>query len=292
MVLIRAELTAGFQQLIESASTHHRFAQRHFLTPDTLMVPARPDPMPRINRLISFVTSLAEMPERIPLKILVVEDEPRVARFIKKGLLEEGHVVDLAGDGVEGLALASVAEYDVIVLDVMLPGKSGFHVVSQLRAEGKHTPVLILTAKDSHEDIVHGLDVGADDYLTKPFDFAVLLARLRALARRRQPLEPGVLRFADLEIDRLQHEVRRGGDSLSLTPTQFRLLEALMRKPGQVVKRTELLDQVWGMSFDPGTSLIDVHVANLRKKLESHGRSRVINTVKGVGFKLQLPDSQ
>ncbi len=248
--------------------------------------------MPRINRLISFVTSLAEMPERIPLKILVVEDEPRVARFIKKGLLEEGHVVDLAGDGVEGLALASVAEYDVIVLDVMLPGKSGFHVVSQLRAEGKHTPVLILTAKDSHEDIVHGLDVGADDYLTKPFDFAVLLARLRALARRRQPLEPGVLRFADLEIDRLQHEVRRGGDSLSLTPTQFRLLEALMRKPGQVVKRTELLDQVWGMSFDPGTSLIDVHVANLRKKLESHGRSRVINTVKGVGFKLQLPDSQ
>jgi DNA-binding response OmpR family regulator len=224
------------------------------------------------------------------MKILVVEDESRVAQFIRKGLLEEGHVVDLARDGVEGLALASVGEYDVIVLDVMLPGKSGFQVASELRTEGDPTPILMLTAKDSRDDIVHGLDVGADDYMTKPFDFTELLARLRALARRRQPVQEAVLRFADIELDRLQHEVRRGGHRVKLTPTEFKILETLMRRSGQVVKRTEMLDRVWGMSFDPGTSLIDVHMANLRKKLESGGRSRVIATVKGVGFRLQTPE--
>ncbi len=224
------------------------------------------------------------------MKILVVEDEARVARFIEKGLAEEGHVVDLAQDGVEALALASVTEYDVIVLDVMLPGKSGFHVASELRAEGSATPILMLTAKDSRQDIVHGLDVGADDYLTKPFDFDELLARLRALARRSQPIQEGMLRFADLELDRIQHEAHRGGRRLDLTPTEFKLLEALMRKPGQVIKRTELLDRVWGMSFDPGTSLIDVHMANLRKKVEQGGRPRLIHTVRGVGFKLEGPE--
>ncbi len=225
------------------------------------------------------------------MKILLAEDESRVAQFIKKGLLEDGHVVDVARDGVEGLALASVGEYDAIVLDVMLPGKSGFQVASELRSEGNSTPILMLTAKDSPEDIVHGLDVGADDYLTRPFDFAELLARLRALARRSSPVQDAVARFADIELDRLQHEIRRGGKRISLTPTEFKLLEALMRKPGQVVKRTELLDRVWGMSFDPGTSLIDVHMANLRRKLERGGRARVIVTVKGVGFQLRTPES-
>lgn len=225
------------------------------------------------------------------MNVLVVEDESRVAEFIKKGLAEEGHVVDLAGDGVEGLALAAVGDYDVIVLDVMLPGKSGFQVASELRAEGKYTPILMLTAKDSRQDIIHGLDVGADDYLTKPFDFAELLARLRALARRTQPIQDSVLTYADVEMDRIQHEVRRGGERLDLTPTEFNLLEALMRKPGQVVKRTELLDRVWGMSFDPGTSLIDVHMANLRRKLERGDRPRLISTVRGVGFKLQARES-
>lgn len=224
------------------------------------------------------------------MKILVVEDESRVAQFIRKGLQEEGHVVDLATDGVEALALASVTEYDVIILDVMLPGKSGYHVASELRAERNATPILMLTARDSRDDIVHGLDVGADDYLTKPFDFAELLARIRALARRSQPIQENTLRFADIEMDRIQHLVRRGGEPLDLTPTEFNLLEALMRKPGQVVKRTELLDRVWGMSFDPGTSLIDVHMANLRKKLEKGGGSRVISTVRGVGFKLEGPE--
>jgi len=210
-----------------------------------------------------------------------------VAQFIRKGLQEEGHVVDVAGDGAEGLALASVEQYDAVVLDVMLPLKSGFHVASELRAQGNSTPILMLTAKDAREDIIHGLDVGADDYITKPFDFAELLARLRALSRRGQAIQEDVLRFDDIELDRVQHYVQRGGDPLNLTPTEFRLLEALMRKPGQVVRRTELLDRVWGMSFDPGTSLIDVHIANLRKKLENRGRRRVVVTVKGVGFTLR-----
>ena len=220
------------------------------------------------------------------MKILLVEDEARVARFILKGLEEEGHVVDLARDGVEAVALAHVTEYDVIVLDVMLPAKSGFHVASELRAEGNVTPILMLTARDSREDIVHGLDVGADDYLTKPFDFEELLARVRALSRRGRTIDQGTLSFEDLELDRLQHRVRRAGSAVDLTPTEFNLLESLMRKPGQVVKRIELLDRVWGMSFDPGTNLIDVHVANLRKKLEEGGMDRVIFTVRGVGFRL------
>ncbi len=222
------------------------------------------------------------------MKILLVEDEARVARFITKGLTEEGHVLDLAPDGVEAVALAHVTDYDVILLDVVLPGKSGFHVASELRAEGNTTPILMLTARDSREDIVHGLDVGADDYLTKPFDFEELLARIRALSRRGQQIEESMLRFDDVELDRLQHEVRRAGQTLNLTPTEFKLLEALMRKSGLIVKRLELLDRVWGMSFDPGTNLIDVHVANLRKKLEEQGKRRIIFTVRGVGFRLGL----
>jgi DNA-binding response OmpR family regulator len=179
----------------------------------------------------------------------------------------------------------------VIVLDVMLPGKSGFHVTSELRAEGNTTPILMLTARDSREDVIHGLDVGADDYLTKPFDFEELLARVRALARRSTTIGEGTLTFADVELDRLQHEVRRGGEPLALTPTEFRLLESMLRKPGQVVRRIELLDRVWGMSFDPGTNLIDVHMANLRRKLEEGGGERIIFTVRGVGFRLGRADN-
>ena len=220
------------------------------------------------------------------MNILLVEDEPRLAGFIKRGLSEEGHLVDVAPDGVTGLSLAHVGTYDVIVLDVLLPGKNGFQVTAELRAEDRVTPILLLTAKDAQEDVIRGLDVGADDYLTKPFDFGELLARIRALGRRTQPIQPHVLRFADIELDRLQHMVRRRGDMVYLTPIEFRLLEVLMRVPGQVVQRTELLDRVWGMTFDPGTSLIDVHVANLRKKLEAGERARLIVAVKGVGVKL------
>ncbi len=217
---------------------------------------------------------------------MLIEDEPRVARFIKRGLGEEGHVVDVATEAAEGLALAHVSQYDVIVLDVMLPGRSGFHVASELRSEGDTTPILMLTARDTARDIVRGLDVGADDYLVKPFDFEVLLARLRALSRRKRPIVDTVLSFADVELDRLQHVVRRAGSELQLTPTEFRLLEALMRRPGEVVRRSELMDRVWGMSFDPGTGLVDVHIANLRSKLEAGGRPRLIATVRGIGFSL------
>ncbi len=224
------------------------------------------------------------------MKILLAEDDARVARFILKGLKEEGHVVDLARDGVEAVALANVTEYDVLVLDIMMPQKSGIHVTSELRAEGNTTPILMLTARDSREDIIHGLDVGADDYLTKPFDFEELLARIRALARRAAPIAEGTLRFEDVELDRLRHEVRRAGQAVELTPTEFKVLESLMRKPGQVVKRLELLDRVWGMSFDPGTNLVDVHMANLRKKLEERGKERLIFTVRGVGFRLGRGD--
>lgn len=221
------------------------------------------------------------------MRILVVEDEARVAEFITKGLSEEGNIVHRAEDGVEALALAAVGDYDVIVLDVMLPGKSGFEVASQLRADGDHTPILMLTAKDAREDVVQGLDVGADDYLTKPFDFEELLARLRALTRRSETVQQRLLRFGDVELDRFEHEARRHGRLLDLTPTEFKLLETLMRRPGQVIKRTELLSRVWGMNFDPGTSLVDVHMANLRKKLEKGGKPRLIETVRGVGFKLE-----
>jgi len=225
------------------------------------------------------------------VKILVVEDDSRVAAFIRRGLLEEGHVVDVAGGAEDGLSHAYVSEYDVMVIDVMLPGKSGFQMTSELRTKGDATPILILTARDSRQDVVHGLDVGADDYLTKPFDFAELLARLRALGRRRGKIEDRVLRFADIEMDRMRHEVHRAGRPLGLTPTEFKLLEALMRDPGRTVKRTEILDRVWGMNFDPGTSLIDVHMAHLRKKLEAGGQPRIISTVKAVGFTLSLNDS-
>ncbi len=226
------------------------------------------------------------------MKILVVEDDSRVAGFIKRGLLEEGHVVDLARGAEDGLSYAYVSQYDVIVIDVMLPGRSGFDMTSELRTKGDLTPILILTARDSRQDVVRGLDVGADDYLTKPFDFAELLARLRALGRRNPRMEEGILRFADIEMDRMKHEVRRAGQPLALTPTEFKLLAVLMRDPGRVVKRTEILDRVWGMTFDPGTSLIDVHMAHLRKKLEAGNRPRVINTVKAVGFTVSHPDSQ
>lgn len=220
------------------------------------------------------------------MNILLVEDEARLAGFIRKGFTEEGHVVDVAADGVSGLSLAHIGTYDVIVLDVLLPGRNGFQVTAELRSAGHQTPILMLTARDTREDVIRGLDVGADDYLTKPFDFAELLARVRALGRRRQPLDTQVLRFEDVIIDRLQHRATRAGEPLDLTPTEYRLLEALMRGAGRVVSRTELLDRVWGMGFDPGTGLIDVHITNLRRKLERAERPRIIASVKGVGFKL------
>ena len=182
---------------------------------------------------------------------------------------------------------ALVHDYDLIVLDVMLPGRSGLEVVRELRARDRGVPVLMLTARDSREDIVTGLDVGADDYLTKPFGLDELLARIRALLRRGGGDRLERLTYRGLELDRLKHQVTRGGRKLDLTPREFRLLEYFMMHPERVVRRTELLEKVWDMSFDPMSNVVDVHVANLRHKLRGEGEPPLIHTVRGVGYVLQ-----
>jgi two-component system OmpR family response regulator len=222
------------------------------------------------------------------MRILVVEDDPKVARFVRQGLEEEGHAVDVAADGEEGTLLAHVNPYDVLVLDVQLPKKNGLMLAAELRREGSTVPILMLTARDSTEDVVRGLDSGADDYLTKPFAFDVLLARVRALGRRGSAaVAAATLRFADLEMDRVHHRAVRGGRPLDLTAREFRLLEHFLTRPEEIVTRTDLLEKVWDMSFDPGSNVVDVHVSNLRRKLEEGGQPRLIQTVRGVGFALR-----
>jgi len=222
------------------------------------------------------------------MRILLVEDDRKVARFIQQGLEEEGHAVDVAGDGDAGGQLAHVNPYDVLILDIQLPRKNGLQLAAELRREAVSTPILMLTARDSTEDLVRGLDSGADDYLTKPFAFDELLARVRALGRRAGAPAPGaVLRFGNVEVDRVRHRAARGARDLGLTPREFRLLVYFLERPEQVVSRTELLEKVWDMSFDPGSNVVDVHVSNLRRKLEEGGAPRLLHTVRGVGFALR-----
>ena len=222
------------------------------------------------------------------MRILVVEDDRKVARFVKQGLEEEGHAVDVAADGAQGAMLAHVNAYDVLVLDVQLPNKNGLELAAELRREGSTVPILMLTARDSTEDVVRGLDSGADDYLTKPFAFDELVARVRALGRRGgAAVAAALLRFDDVEVDRLHHRAARSDQPLDLTPREFRLLEYFLTRPDDVVTRTELLEKVWDMSFDPGSNVVDVHVSNLRAKLEAGGAPRLIQTVRGVGFALR-----
>ncbi len=222
------------------------------------------------------------------MRILIVEDDRKVARFVRQGFEEEGHAVDVAADGEEGAMLAHLNPYDVLVVDVQLPKKNGLVLASELRREGSTVPILMLTARDSTEDVVRGLDAGADDYLTKPFAFDELLARVRALARRGAPaVAAAQLHFGDVELDRIHHRATRGARPLDLTPHEFRLLEYFLARPEEVVTRTELLEKVWDMSFDPETNVVDVHVSNLRRKLEEGGRPRLIQTVRGVGFALR-----
>jgi len=223
------------------------------------------------------------------VKVLVAEDDRKVAGFIEQGLREEGYAVDVAPDGDEATMLAHVYDYDVIVLDVMMPKRSGLQVASELRREGRSTPILMLTARDATEDVVRGLDVGADDYLTKPFKFEVLLARVRALARRGGSTRTEILTYGPLELDRLKHKVRVRGAPVDLSPKEFHLLEHFLLRPEQVVRRTELLEKVWDMHFDPESNVVDVHVGNLRRKLKRAAGLNVIHTVRGVGFRLQLP---
>ena len=224
------------------------------------------------------------------MKVLVVEDDRKVAGFIEQGLREEGYAVDIAPDGEEGAMLAHVYDYDVIVLDVMMPKKTGLQVAAELRREGRGTPILMLTARDATEDVVRGLDSGADDYLTKPFKFDELLARVRALVRRGGATRTELLAFGPVEMDRLKHKVRVKGRPMDLSPKEFHLLEHFLLHAEQVVRRTELLEKVWDMHFDPESNVVDVHVGNLRRKLRQAATQELIHTVRGVGFKLALPE--
>lgn len=225
------------------------------------------------------------------MKILVVEDDRKVAGFIELGLREEGYAVDVARDGEEASTLAHVNSYDAILLDLMLPKKNGLQVVLELRKEGHKTPILMLTARDTTDDVVRGLDAGADDYLSKPFKFDELLARIRALVRRGGAQRLERLSHGPLELDRLEHQAQAGGKVLDLTPREFRLLEHFLLHPEEVVRRTQLLEKVWDMHFDPESNVIDVHVGNLRRKLSDAGHPNLIQTVRGVGFCLKAPDA-
>jgi len=221
------------------------------------------------------------------MKILVVEDDRKVAGFIEQGLKEEGYVVDVAPDGDEATMLAHVYEYDLILLDIVLTKKNGFQVAAELRREGRSTPILMLTSRDAVEDVVRGLDSGADDYLAKPFQFDELLARIRALHRRGGSERLEVLRYPPIELDRLRHLATINGKRLDLTPKEFQLLEYFLLHPEEVVRRTTLLEKVWDMHFDPESNVVDVHVGNLRRKLKDAAKEHLLETVRGVGFSLR-----
>jgi two-component system, OmpR family, response regulator len=224
------------------------------------------------------------------MKILVVEDDAETADYVARGLTEAGHLVDRAADGREGLILASDGGYDALVVDRMLPKLDGLGLVRALRAAGVKTPALFLTARAGVGDRVEGLEAGGDDYLVKPFAFAELLARLNALARR-PPLqgEPTVLRVGDLEMDLLRRTVARAGRRIELQPREFRLLEYLMRRPGQVVTRTMLLEGVWDFHFDPRTSVVETHISRLRAKVDRDFGPELIHTVRGAGYAIRAP---
>ncbi|MDX2262368.1 MAG: response regulator transcription factor [Gemmatimonadales bacterium] len=221
------------------------------------------------------------------MKVLVVEDDRKVAGFIEMGLKEEGHVVDVASDGEEASMMAHVYQYDIILLDVMLPKKSGFQVAMELRRKGQSTPIIMLTSRDAVEDVVRGLDAGADDYLSKPFQFEELLARMRALCRRGGAERMEMLRFGGIAMDRLRHAATVGEQPLDLTTKEFQLLEYFLHHPEEVVRRTTLLEKVWDMHFDPESNVVDVHVGNLRRKLKATPGTEGIETVRGVGFILR-----
>jgi DNA-binding response OmpR family regulator len=219
--------------------------------------------------------------------VLVVEDERRLAQLVRRVLEEEGHTVDTAHDGDEGLTMALDASHDVIVLDVMLPGRDGISVCRELRQQRVDTPVLLLTALDGVDDRVRGLDAGADDYLPKPFAFQELLARIRALGRRRvQAREPSELRFEDLVLDLRRRRAQRAERMIELSPKEFSLLEYLMRNDGRVVTRTQILDHLWGYDYDSESNLVDVYVAYLRRKVDKGHKHPLIRTVRGVGYAL------
>jgi DNA-binding response OmpR family regulator len=224
------------------------------------------------------------------MRILVVEDDVKLAELLRRGLTGQGHTVNVAADGLKGLEKAQTIPFEAIVLDIMLPGMDGLQVAQRLRAAGIRTPILMLTARDSASDIVRGLDVGADDYLTKPFSFEVLAARLRVIARRASEEPTSVLQVSDLMVNTETHEVHRGEKNLVLTRTEFVILEHLMRRAGRVVSRDDLIEAAWGIDREIESNTLDVFIFQLRSKIEARGASRLIQTVRGFGYTLRETD--
>ncbi|MEA2554358.1 MAG: hypothetical protein QOJ65_2534 [Fimbriimonadaceae bacterium] len=226
------------------------------------------------------------------MRILLVEDEARMAQAIRRGLREAAYAVDVARDGEDALYQAAINEYDAVILDVMIPKRDGFEVCRELRAQGSRIPVLMLTARDAVEDRIGGLDTGADDYLTKPFEFGELLARLRALLRRGQELRPTIIKVGDLEIDTRGQRVRRGGHPIELTTKEYTLLEFLARNAGKVVGREEISEHVWDDTFDPFSKLIEVYINRLRRKVDEPFGVTLIHTRRGAGYELRVPSDE
>jgi DNA-binding response OmpR family regulator len=225
------------------------------------------------------------------MRILIVEDDRKLAHQLKTGMEEHGHAVAAVSDGMEGLEAARRGDFDVLVLDVMLPGMDGFSIVRRLRAARNATPILLLTARDAPDDIVSGLDAGADDYLTKPFSFKILLARLRALSRRKN-VEPSMkLQMSDLVLDPATREVKRCGSPIPLTRTEFVLLETLMRNPGRVITRDRMIQAVWGYEREIENNTLDVFIRQVRAKIDLPGSHKLIHTIRGVGYALREEDS-
>ena len=225
------------------------------------------------------------------MKILLVEDEAEIGELIKTGLEKEEFVVDYCKDGDSGMEHAMSNSYDAIVLDVMLPGKSGLEILKMVRAGQNNVPIIIITARGETEDRIEGLDLGADDYLPKPFFVEELIARLRAIWRRSSETGMSVLNVGTLSANLMSREVVRSGRQIEMTPKEFSLLAFLMRAPGRVLTRTQILEQVWGYHFDPGTNLVDVYIRRLRSKIDFEGEIPLIETLRGVGYRMQDPDS-
>ncbi len=225
------------------------------------------------------------------MKILIVEDEPKTGEYLRQGLSEAGFVVDLAQTGTDGLHLAQHGDHDLVILDVMLPGLNGWQVLQSMRQSGLHMPAMFLTARDQVEDRVKGLELGADDYLVKPFSFAELLARVRTILRRgRSGSESTTLKVADLELDLLRRRVTRAGKRIDLTAKEFGLMELLMRRQGEVLPRSLIASQVWDMNFDSDTNVIEVAMRRLRMKIDEGQEIKLIQTVRGMGYVLEAPE--
>lgn len=221
------------------------------------------------------------------MRILIVEDEKKIATFVQRGLMENGFVVDVAEDGEKGLDYALLRKTDLIILDVVLPKRDGWSLVTELRRAGSHTPVLFLTARDNVRDRVKGFDLGADDYLIKPFHFSELLARVRSLLRRPSARREETIEIGDLQIDQRRHMATRAGTLLNLTPKEFSLLLHLAESAGEVVSRTEIVEQVWDINFDTGTNVVDVMIRRLRAKLDDPFEKKMIETIRGIGYVLR-----